>query len=114
MNIIQVALVILVFVILVYFLNNRSTHTTKAWKKISFILFGLFMIVTILFPDITNDIAHLVGVGRGADLLLYLLATAFVFQSISTYIRFQEQRNEIFKLARSIAIADAKTRYRDL
>ena len=44
-------------------------------------------IVFILFPDITNDIANRLGVGRGADLIFYISILIFWFVILKLYAR---------------------------
>lgn len=65
------------------------------------------MVTAVLFPEATNKLAHIFGIGRGADLLLYLLALAFIASTLTNYLHQQEQRDAIFRLARKIAIIEA-------
>lgn len=103
-------LLILVVAIVIYFLTATNKTKTQAWKKILFTVFVAFMGVAIISPDSTNEVAHFVGVGRGADLLLYLLAAVFVFFAVNTYTKFQEQRNRVNALARKLALYDTEIR----
>jgi hypothetical protein len=105
---IKILLIFFVFLIAIYFLIAANHAKTQAWKKILFTLLIAFMIIAIISPNITNNIAHTLGVGRGADLLLYVLAVAFVFQIINSYIKFKEYEHRLNKLARHIAIAEAR------
>lgn len=100
-----------VFIFLIMGLGKRGAHGTKAWKKIALLLLVLAMVIAILSPEITNTVAHSVGIGRGADLLLYALVFAFVFYALNSYLEQQDQRDSLFRLARQIAILDAKNRY---
>lgn len=50
--------------------------------------------------------AKYLGVGRGADLLLYFLTLSFLFMVISVYLTFIEQQEKIVKLARKIALLE--------
>ena len=53
--------------------------------------------------------ANWVGVSRGTDLLLYMLVLAFVFTTVSSYIRFREQELRYARLARAVALQTAVT-----
>jgi len=64
--------------------------------------------LAILSPDLTTWIAKLLGIGRGADLLIYLLALAFLFLVFYLYQRFQRIESALTELARHIAIAEAR------
>ena len=58
----------------------------------------------VLFPDATNEIAHVVGVGRGADLIMYLLHVGLLFVIIHYYTKFVELQQQITHLVREIAL----------
>lgn len=109
--VIQFIVIIVALIIVIIALGNRSTHSGKAWKKIALVLLSLTMIVAVLFPDITNKLANAVGVGRGADLLLYVTVVAFIFYALNNYLHQQDQRDALFRLARRVALVDANERY---
>jgi hypothetical protein len=69
------------------------------------------MIVAVIFPGETTLVAHLVGVGRGADLLLYLLTLVFIGYVINNYLNKQREKETLYKLARRVALLDAHERY---
>lgn len=109
MHIIQICLVIAVGLISASLFSNIHNQRVRAWKRILLLLFLLLMVVAILAPETTNHLANFVGVGRGADLLLYCLAITFIFFVFNVYIKFQNQRNQIYRLARKLAIYENKT-----
>ncbi|UOE44496.1 DUF2304 domain-containing protein [Agromyces larvae] len=78
-----------------------------AIKRIALLMLFLAAVVAVLFPQLINGLANLVGVGRGTDLLLYGLIIVFVGHTISTSLRFRQQEREITQLARSVALANA-------
>jgi small membrane protein len=106
--IIQAVLIIFLVLILVYGIQRRNTIQLKAWKKMLLIGFVLVSVVSILDPNVLNTIAHWVGVGRGADLLLYLLIVAFVFVTINIYLKFKDYDEKVVKLSRQIALYEAE------
>jgi len=62
----------------------------------------------IWFPDNLTMVANWIGVGRGADLLLYIFLTFVMFEFLVIRIR-EKERLELFtQLVRRIAIDDAK------
>ena len=63
----------------------------------------------ILRPNDTTVVAHWVGVARGADLMLYGLIIAFVFTTLSAYLRFKDLELRYARLARAIALEGART-----
>ena len=110
---IQIALIVLILAIAVYALQNRKAIRLQAGKKLLPLVFVVASAVSIIRPAVLTDIAHEVGVGRGTDLLLYVLIVAFVFGTVSTYLRFKDYESQLVKLARRLAIAEANERRRD-
>jgi len=107
--IIQVVLIAGILLVFGWFLANPRSYQVHAWIKILTALFTLLAVIVILFPGTANDMAHLVGVGRGADLLLYVLSLSFIFALVSMYMRNKEEQRKLVKLARKIAILEANS-----
>ena len=109
MNWIQVLLIAAVVTLLVYLLRSRSDAKAKAGVKIGYLLFVVAAIYAILRPDDTTVLANWLGVDRGADLLSYALIIAFVFTTLSTYLRFKELELRYARLARVVALQTARS-----
>ena len=60
-----------------------------------------------LLPVCRSSLDAVLGVGRGTDLLLYMLVVVFAFFSLNTYLRFKDTERRLTKLARAMAIRDA-------
>ena len=108
MNWIQVLLIAAVLVILVYLLRSRRSAQAKAWVKIGYVLFVFAAVYAIVRPDDTTVVANWLGVDRGADLLEYALIVAFLFTTISTYMRFKDLELRYAQLARAVALDGAR------
>ena len=109
MNWIQVLLIAAVVTLLVYLLRSRSDAKAKAGVKIGYLLFVVAAIYAILRPDDTTVVANWLGVDRGTDLLSYALIIAFVFTTLSTYLRFKELELRYARLARVVALQTARS-----
>ena len=109
MNWIQVLLIAAVIALLVYLLRSRTNAKAKAWVKVGYVLFVILAIYAILRPDDTTVLANWLGVRRGADLITYALIIAFVFTTMSTYLRFKELELKYARLARAVALEGART-----
>jgi hypothetical protein len=103
----QVILVLILVLLVLSFLRSRTTSRTKAYKKILLVLFVLCAIIVVIFPDITTQVAHLLGIGRGADLLLYGLTVVVIFLLLNTYIKDREEQRRFVVLSRKVAILEA-------
>ena len=108
MNWIQALLILSVVALLVYLLRSRTKARTKAWVKVGGVLFVVAGVYAILRPDDTTVVANWLGVDRGTDLMEYALIIAFVFTTLSTYMRFKELELRYARLARAIALQGAR------
>lgn len=108
MNWIQILLIGSVIVLLVYLLRSRRSAQARAWVKVGYVLFVIAAVYAIVRPDDTTVIANWLGVDRGADLIGYALIIAFLFTTISTYLRFKDLELRYARLARAIALDGAR------
>jgi hypothetical protein len=108
MNWIQVLLLVSIVALLVYLLSSRTNAKSRAWVKVGYVLFVLAAVYAILRPDDTTVVANWLGVDRGADLMEYALIIAFVFTTLSTYIRFKDLEVRYARLARAVALDGAQ------
>ena len=71
---------------------------------------GLFFVWS---PDNATRLAHVLGIGRGADLIYYtwiILSLAFF---INIHLKLRQNLNLVTQLARQIAIVEAERKLRD-
>jgi hypothetical protein len=91
-----------------YLLRERAPGQHLAARRI----FGLgivgLAIGAVLFPSVLTRIANVVGVGRGTDLVLYVLAMVFLFTTASTYQRISHLETRITQLTRALALRDGE------
>jgi hypothetical protein len=67
-----------------------------------------FGIYAAWFPDSTTAIAQLVGIGRGADLMLYTWVLASLLLIFVLHLKLVALGRRLTELARAVAIADAR------
>ncbi|MBR6470968.1 MAG: DUF2304 domain-containing protein [Victivallales bacterium] len=65
-------------------------------------------VVLVLFPELANRVAALVGVGRGADLMLYLLLLAVYAGALLAMAKFRRLERQITELTRQVALYEAE------
>jgi hypothetical protein len=111
--IVQILLVLAALGAAVYFVRRAHNVRIRASKRIAFFAFIAVNIYAVLRPEDTTWIAQQIGVGRGTDLLVYLLVVAFVFGMLNTYLRQREISNHLTDLARTVALRDAEPANRD-
>lgn len=106
--IIKIILIVAIIVIAINSIKSRNSSKTRAYKKLALILLVPFSIYAVLYPDTLTRLANLVGVGRGADLLLYCLAVVIFFTAFNNYVKDRENDKKIVILARKIAIIESR------
>jgi len=105
---IQYVLIAGVALVLVSFLRHRNAMRFQAGKKILLGVFVVACLVSIARPGLLSTVAGWLGVGRGADLLLYALIVAFSFVAINTYLKFKDYEERLNVVARRLAISEAR------
>jgi len=73
------------------------------WLKLLAILFMLTGGYFVIFPNQANQLANILHVGRGADLMLYFFVVIFAFLIIALYQKLKVLENHITKLTREKA-----------
>ncbi|GBD36863.1 hypothetical protein HRbin36_01991 [bacterium HR36] len=64
--------------------------------------------LAILRPNWVQRIAEMLGIGLGANLVLYLFALAFLWTSFFLYARIVRLRQDITEVVRQLAISQAR------
>lgn len=103
---IQLVLIVVVLLTAVRLLRGRGART-QAVRRLGLMLFAALAVWSILFPSVWNEIARLVGVGRGTDMVLYALVVAFLSFTLTNYFRFRDIEARYTKLARRLALDEA-------
>lgn len=99
------ALLIGAFVIFaLILLKPGGSARTQAIRTITLLLLLAAAIYAIVFPAVINDLAQIVGVGRGTDLLLYAFLIVFVANALTAVRKRRAQDAQITQLARQIAV----------
>jgi hypothetical protein len=107
MNVAALALLGLVFSLLAYDWSTLRGKNRRAFLfELVVFVGGAFFIV---FPQRATELAHVVGIGRGVDFLLYPLVIWLARESLLTRRRRLEDEERFTKIVRTLAIAEART-----
>lgn len=82
----------------------------QAIQRILWVLGLLVGIVAIVFPHFTTAVANWFGIGRGTDLLLYLLIVFFVAYVVAVSAHVRKIDRTLTVLARKTALMEAELR----
>jgi hypothetical protein len=89
-------------------LRARASLRGQARRKILAFATVVCGVLSVIFPDILQRLATLVGVTRGTDLLLYGLALVIIYLVGSTGVRFRAVEMQMVTLARQVALMEAQ------
>jgi len=74
-------------------------------------LFWIFLwvsaAVVVVYPDSTSVVARFLGIGRGADLVLYLGAILILYLIFRLFMRMEQLDRNITTIVRSMALREA-------
>ena len=103
--IIQVLLIggLLLCLLYAFMQRQKSRLLSKAISIV--VLTGIYLV---LFPEHTNELAHFVGVGRGADLVFYCWLVISLIVSMNLQLQILQLQRLITELAREMALQDAR------
>jgi len=87
---------------------GRNTAGLRASRKLLFLAVLLSGCLAVLFPELTQDLAMLVGVGRGTDLLLYVATVMMLTVSLVGYIDKKRTERREATMVQTIAILQAE------
>ena len=76
-------------------------------ESLTWALVWLTAAVAIIWPGVTKMIANALGIGRGADLVLYCAVVVMMVGFLMVYVRLRRIRRELTLLVRHLAIRDA-------
>ena len=104
-----IKVVLLASVVVVTAMLTRSTAGVRhqAVRRLLLVAFVVLAAMAILFPRLLTQVAQLLGVGRGADLLLYGLTVVFLGYVAASYRRMRQLEQQVTTLARELALRAA-------
>ena len=79
-----------------------------AVRRLLVLAFAVFAVLTVMFPRVLTSIAHVVGVGRGADLLLYATVVVLLGSLALAEARTKNAEKRTTVLARRLALDEAE------
>ncbi|MFL6061442.1 MAG: DUF2304 domain-containing protein [Marmoricola sp.] len=91
-------------------LRDRQPASHQAVRRIALLMLVPAGVVAVAFPGTTVWAAHLVGVKRGTDLLLYVFVMTFLFTTLACYQRLHHVERQLVQLTRELALQAEQTR----
>jgi small membrane protein len=86
----------LLFILISYLRKFRRPALDKLFIGLLLVL-GIFFV---LYPEVTNQLAHFLGIGRGADLIFYLAILGFGYLTLVLYSKIKKLEDQLTKIIR--------------
>jgi small membrane protein len=99
---IRILLTVGLLVFLVYGTSQRGKSRFVFYATLAIGAAGLFFV---WMPEQANDLAYLLGVGRGADLILYCWILTSLIMTLNLHVLIRENQQVTTELARQFALA---------
>lgn len=93
-------------------LRERQPASHQAIRRIALLVLVPVGIVAVAFPETTVWAAHVVGVQRGTDLLLYIFVMTFLFTTLACYQRLHHVESQLVELTRELALRQSADQLR--
>ena len=103
MNPIQLILIPILLLLIVFYIRNIRQYFLLRLLAVFVFIAG---IIFVALPELTTKIAQSLGVGRGADLLLYVTVLAFYMAIIYFYSKIQSLEKKLATLTRAVALGE--------
>jgi hypothetical protein len=89
-------------------IRRLRARQSPGWLSLLAVVLGAMGAVAIYDPLLTTKAAQLLGIGRGADLLTYLIALTFLGSWLYFYHRMRTLSAAVTTLTRELALRDAE------
>jgi hypothetical protein len=104
----QIILILAMAAIAAYLIRATPTPKHLAVRRLLVLLALVGAVVVVVWPGVLTWLAHLVGIGRGSDLLFYAAIVAFLFYVVVDYKRSVQASRATTRLARELTLTEAR------
>lgn len=101
----QIALLASLALFALYTIRLRST----AMDRLTYLGLALAGVGLILYPESTNSLARLLGIGRGADLMFYFFIVFCLFHFATTAATLRRMQRDLTTLAQELALRTSES-----
>ena len=103
------AVAFMLFLLVSYWKKFRRPALDKLFVGL-LLMIGIFFL---LYPEVTNKLAHFFGIGRGADLIFYLAILSFGYMVMLLYSKIKKLENQLTQIIRKQSLESIKMQDRN-
>jgi hypothetical protein len=104
----QIILIVTLAGIAVYLVRSEPSPRHQAIRRLLVLVALVAGVIVAIWPGLLSELARLVGIGRGVDLLFYLALVAGLLYVVNEYKRSVQLTRANTQLAREIALVDVR------
>ena len=109
--ILKIILIITITLFGFWLIKERKTVRVRAWQKLIILLFILGTIVVTVLPNLSLQVALVIGLTRATDLIVYATIILLLFITANIYLKFQDLQSQISRIAREVTIQEGLKNY---
>jgi len=102
--IVKAFLIVSVLAVVLYLLRGSNAGRHLAVRRLAGLGFACCWVVAVLAPDVVTAVANVMGVGRGTDLVLYILVVSFVFMGVAQHQHMRDVDERLAQLTRELTL----------
>ncbi len=106
----QILITIFVIFSLLKLFGQKQSNKLSLLSFVVWAIIWLMVLLVFWQPEITSYLANILGIGRGADLVVYLAVLVIIYLLFRVFVRLNKIEAEITKLVREDAIKNVKKR----
>jgi len=106
----QIFLFLLILIICFKIWFERKRNKINRLELMGWLLLWLGALALVVKPDIASQLASLVGIGRGADLVVYLALVLIFYLLFRLVVRIETLERHITEIVRHSALNEWKNR----
>lgn len=111
--IVKALLIASVLAVSLWLVRGRRRGGGLVLTRLAGLIFAACWVFAVLAPAVVTEIANMMGVGRGADLLLYGLIVAFMFTTVSLFQHIRHLNDTLARLTQQQALLAHRVRELD-
>jgi len=102
----QIIISLFVLIVSLRLIKRYKNNQLKTSEFFSWLFIWLAVLVVFWLPESTSYLAAVLGVGRGADLAVYLAVILLFYLIFRLYLKIDNQQKQITKIIRHLAIKE--------
>jgi len=106
----QILISIFVALVVAKLMQQRQRSKISNLSFATWLVLWLIVLIVFWQPSATSYLALWLGIGRGADLVVYVAIIALFYLQLKIFTKFNKIDSEITKLVRKEALRDDKER----